>query len=91
MERPDEATLDRRILALAGKRGTAKTICPSEVARDIAGSNEKEWRLLMKPIRARAIRLAKDGRIEIRRRGRAVDPDDFRGIYRIAICEEKAP
>lgn len=85
---PDE-TLDARILALAGSRGPTKTICPSEVARDIAGSNEKAWRLLMKPIRARAVALARAGRVEIRRKGKPVDPDDFRGVYRIATLEDE--
>jgi hypothetical protein len=73
------------ILRMAGERGTAKTVCPSEVARAIAGSDEKRWRLLMKPIRAEAVRLAAEGAVTIRRKGAIVDPHDFRGIYRIAI------
>ena len=78
-----------RLMELAALRGPAKTICPSEVARSIAGSNEKEWRLLMKPIRAEAVRLAHEGRVELRRKGKRVDPDAFRGIYRIAIVDQK--
>lgn len=74
------------ILALAAERGSLKTICPSEAARAIAGSDEKRWRILMRPIRAEAIQMADEGLIEIRRKGRPVDPHDFKGIYRIAIC-----
>lgn len=81
----DPQQLADRILSLAAARGPTKTICPSEVARDIAGSNEKAWRLLMKPVRAQAITLARAGRVELRRKGRPIDPDDFKGIYRIAI------
>lgn len=85
----DPERLGARILDLAAARGPDKSICPSEVARDLAGSNEKEWRLLMKPIRQAAVRLALEGRVELRRKGHAVDPEDFRGIYRITITQEE--
>ena len=79
------ADLRATILALASERGPLKTICPSEAARALAGADEKAWRLLMKPIRAEAVRMADEGLVEIRRKNRPVDPHDFRGIYRIAI------
>ncbi|MFK8035798.1 MAG: DUF3253 domain-containing protein [Hyphomicrobiales bacterium] len=79
---PDQ--IDAKILELVHARGKEKTICPSEVARALAGSNEKEWRLLMKPIRARAIALAQVERIEIRRKGKLADPENFKGVYRLA-------
>lgn len=83
---PTEASAIRRvILDLAGERGSAKTICPSEAARHIAGSDPKQWRLLMQPVRREAVRLAREGRVEIRRKGKRVDPEAFKGIYRIAI------
>jgi Protein of unknown function (DUF3253) len=31
------------------------------------------------------VRLAKEGRIIITRKGRAVDPDEFRGVYRLGL------
>ena len=84
----DGATLRAAILALASERGPAKTICPSEVARHLLGSDEKAWRLLMKPIRRETVALADEGRVVVKRKGRVVDPQDFRGIYRIAIVDE---
>lgn len=78
--------IDDKIIELIGQRATDKTICPSEVARALAGNNEQEWRLLMKPIRARAIALATEGRIVIRRKSKVVDPNDFKGIYRLGPC-----
>ena len=83
---PDAALLRETILRLAGARGPEKTICPSEVARELLGSDEKAWRLAMKPVRAEAVRLAEEGQVVIKRKGRPVDPHDFRGIYRIAIA-----
>lgn len=84
---PDIApdALRQAILSACATRGPAKTVCPSEVARDLAGSNETIWRLLMKPIRREAVRLAKEGEIVIRRKGQIVDPDAFKGIYRLAL------
>ena len=95
-ETPDEAVRGKRqrqdaerraladaILDAVEARGPSKTACPSEIARAIAGQDEKAWRLLMKPIRAEAVALAHAGRVEIRRKGKTVSPDDFKGIYRI--------
>lgn len=73
------------ILEMIGERGSEKTVCPSEVARTLAGSDEKEWRKLMAPIRVEAVRLASSGALSIKRKGRVVDPNDFKGIYRLAL------
>ena len=78
------------ITSMIAARGAEKTVCPSEVARSIAGSDETEWRKLMKPIRAEAVRMAKAGMVTIRRKGRIVDPDDFKGIYRLGGPSEEA-
>ena len=88
MIRVDETRLRQTILDLAKARGPGKTICPSEAARAIAGPDEKQWRLLMKPLRAQAVAMAKAGEITILRKGRPVDPDDFRGVYRIAMAAD---
>ncbi|WP_324754302.1 DUF3253 domain-containing protein [Roseovarius sp. Pro17] len=73
------------ILTLATERGPDKTICPSEVARHIAGQDQDKWRPLMPPIRAQALKLAEDGKVEIRKGGETVDLQTFSGIYRITI------
>lgn len=77
----------RTMLGLARQRGANKSIDPLEVARSIAGNDEKEWRMMMKPIRAEAVRLAKGGQLLIKRKGKTVDPDGFKGVYRIALPE----
>ncbi|MEM8749605.1 MAG: DUF3253 domain-containing protein [Pseudomonadota bacterium] len=71
------------ILQLVEARGHGKSICPSEVARHLAGQDEKRWRLLMKPIRAEAVKLATEGAIEITRKGKPIDPAELRGVYRL--------
>lgn len=73
------------MLALAGGRGPGKTLCPSDVARALAGSDTAAWGPLMTPIRRVAVRLAQEGRLVILRKGKPVDPADFRGVYRLAL------
>jgi hypothetical protein len=77
-----EATMVELIASLP----TGKGVDPTEVARAIAGSDEKVWRLLMVPIRAVAVKLADNGRASILRKGRIVDPHDFKGVYRIGAA-----
>ncbi len=83
-----ETTIDQTILELIAQRGAGKSISPSEVARAIAGTDEKKWRLLMKPIRARAVLLAEQQEIVISRKGKTVDPRNFKGVYRLG---DKSP
>ena len=83
--RPDPAELLRTILAIAEAQGPGRTIGPMDVARALGGDHPDGWGPLMNPIRHAAVRLMKEGRIVILRKGRPVDPDDFRGVYRLAL------
>ena len=82
---PDPVTIAEAIETALRERDADKTVCPSEVARTLVGSDEKLWRLLMKPIKVEAMRLAREGRVDIRRKGRSVAPDGVKGIYRIGL------
>ena len=82
---PTHDVLREEILRLVHERGAGKTVCPSEVARSIAGSDEKVWRLLMTPIRHAAIALSDEGRVVIKRKGRPVAPAELKGIYRLSL------
>lgn len=75
----DEA-LEQRTLALLTLRGSGKTICPSEVARDVGGD---DWRGLMEPARAAARRLVARDEVEITQGGRVVDPSTAKGPIRV--------
>jgi hypothetical protein len=79
----DTQLLEDTILTMVTERGPDKTICPSEAARAIGGNQPDGWGPLMQPIRRIAVKLAREGRIVITRKGRIVDPDDFRGVYRL--------
>ncbi|KQP05399.1 DUF3253 domain-containing protein [Methylobacterium sp. Leaf93] len=81
-----EEEIGESILRLVAERGEGKTVCPSEVARHLGGPHPDGWSPLMQPVRRMAVRLTKEGRIAILRKGKPVaDPDDFRGIYRLGM------
>lgn len=84
----EEAEIEATMLDLVAARGAGKTICPSEIARQLGGPRPEDWRLLMAPVRRVAVRLARQGQVAVLRKGVPVeDLDGFRGVYRIGqVC-----
>lgn len=81
----DQDAIAAEILRQAAERGADKSLCPSEVARALDPAEER-WRRLMGPVRAAAIRLARQGRIEVLRKGKPVDPaEEVRGVIRLRL------
>lgn len=76
--------IESAVFDLLAERDACKTICPSEVARAL---DPEGWRRLMPQVRATAVGLARAGRIEITRHGKAVDPEAFKGVYRLRLPE----
>lgn len=74
--------IETAIFDLLAAREAGKTICPSEAARAV---DPVGWRRLMPQVRAAAVGLARAGRLQITRKGRAVDPDAFKGVYRLRL------
>lgn len=67
---------------MATVRGTDKTICPSEVAREMF---EKNWRNWMPNVREAAFDLETENQVEIMQKGQKVDPKIIKGPIRIRI------
>ena len=72
------------ILSMALHRGPNKTICPSDVAREMFPD---DWRKHMGEIRNEAIVLHKDGSILITQKGIPVNTDHIKGPIRIRIIK----
>ena len=72
-------------------RGPGRTLDPQEVARALGGAHPDGWGPMMQPVRRAAVRLMKEGRVLITRRVKPVDPDDFKGTYRIVCPDDDGP
>ncbi|MEM6835429.1 MAG: DUF3253 domain-containing protein [Cyanobacteria bacterium P01_C01_bin.120] len=70
------------LLRLVEKRGPAKSICPSEVARALKSDN---WRSLMPQVRAVGTTLAKAGEIVVTQKGAVIDPAASKGPIRYRL------
>ena len=59
------------------------TLSAPEIAHAI--NPDGDWHGLLLPIRRAAVALAQRGRLVIYRKGKPVDPNDFRGVYRLGL------
>lgn len=68
------------IMTLVQECAPGKTISPEQAAKAVSPEN---WNKLLKDVRHEAVRLAQSGQIGIYRKGKLVDPNDFKGVYRL--------
>ena len=77
------ADIEAAIFDLLAKADVGRTINPTDVAQLIEPGSE--WHRMMPAVRRTAVALALAGRIVITRKGRPVDPNDFKGVYRLGL------
>ena len=78
--------IERVMLRLLEERGEGKTICPSEAARAVAGSEERaKWEPLMSAVREVAVRMVEEGKIVVTQKGRVVDGATAKGAIRFRL------
>jgi hypothetical protein len=78
------SALDALIANLCAGAATGRTISPADVAKAFASARgEDDWRAYLHEVRRAAVRLALAGKVVIHRKGKPVDPTDFRGVYRL--------
>lgn len=78
--------LETVIIDLCADRADGRTICPTDAAKAFAaerGEDDLAWRTHLQEVRRAAVKLALSGRLVIYRKGKPVDPEDFRGVYRL--------
>lgn len=75
--------LEAAIKELLDQRAATATICPSDAARLVSGTDGTAWRHLMEPARRAARRLVDRGEVEITQGGSVVDPSTAKGPIRI--------
>jgi len=84
---PDEAAAATAILSLAAAEEAGATVSPHAVAQMLLPP-PAEWQRALPLVRRAAVRLALDGRLMIYRKGKPVDPSDFRGVYRLGLPQD---
>lgn len=68
-----------------------KSASPMDIARAFAEAHAKpgdrpdSWRRYMNAVKQQMVHLARAGRIEIIRKGQAVDPNNFKGVVRLRM------
>ncbi len=72
------------IIQLCAAASPDQQVRPEDVAIAI---NPDDWQSLLKRIRLTARQLAEVGYVDILRKGKRVAPDDFKGVYRLAITD----
>jgi Mn-dependent DtxR family transcriptional regulator len=75
----------RTALREIDKSRPGASIDPGEIARHLVGSDPAVWGKIMKPLRPALVQMAKDGEIELTRKGKPVAPEALRGVYRLRV------
>jgi hypothetical protein len=72
--------IEETIAALLSQVREGESISPNDVAKLL---NPEGWRRELPKIRAVIVGMARQGRLEMLRKGRPTEPEEVRGIYRI--------
>jgi len=78
----DRSAIAQSIITMAAERGADKSICPSDVARNLFAPN---WRKYMDEVRAVAIELQQQGKVVITQKNKPIDINNIKGPIRIKI------
>ena len=88
---PKDDPVAEAILALLAAGAPGASISLMDAARAYAEIRRRPrdgpalWRRYMNAVRQQAVHLARQGRIEILRKGKPVDPNEFKGVVRLRL------
>ncbi len=95
---PPDDPVAEVILALLAEQPPGKSIGPEEAARAFAATRARPgdppdlWRRYLRSARQQAHNLARQRRIVILRKGKAVDPEGpVKGVIRLALPVDEGP
>ncbi|HVB89126.1 MAG TPA: DUF3253 domain-containing protein [Beijerinckiaceae bacterium] len=86
MNEEARAFVERALLALCAECEADKTFSPMDAAKRslvFNGGSDQDWPSRLGEVRRQSVRLAREGRLRIYRKGKPVDPDAFKGVYRL--------
>jgi Protein of unknown function (DUF3253) len=79
----DTAAIESMIRRLLAGHEAERTLGPTELAQAL--SPGADWHALLPAVRRAAVELALAGRLIIYRKGKPVDPVDFKGVWRMGL------
>ena len=86
MSDPIEAAIFEKLAKADPKNVGGKSIEPSDVAKEL---QPEQWQRMLPKVRAVALGLMRQGKLTITKKGKAVDPDNFRGVTRLRQATEE--
>ena len=89
MSDPIEAAIFEKLAKADPKNVGGKSIEPADVAKEL---QPEQWQRMLPKVKATALGLMRQGKLTITKKGKPVDPDNFRGVTRLrqATPEEAA-
>lgn len=90
-EKPADDPVAVTILQTLAGLSTGASISLMDAAKAVAETRRRPsdgpelWRRYMNAVRQQATHLARQGRIEILRKGQPVDPNNFKGVVRLRL------
>ncbi|ESQ88283.1 hypothetical protein ABAC460_16620 [Asticcacaulis sp. AC460] len=73
------------LLTLLSQVRSGESISPNDVAKAMSAEN---WQRELPKVRAVILSLVREGRIEVVRKGKPVDLEGLKGIYRIRLVPQ---
>ena len=85
MSDPIETTIFEKLSRIDPKGDNGKSIEPAEVAKAM---QPEQWQRMMPKVRGTALGLMRQGKLTITKKGKAVDPNAFKGVIRLRLPTE---
>ena len=74
--------VEETLLGLLSQLRTGDSISPNQAAKAI---DQVNWRRELPKVRAVIIGLARQGKLEVLRKGKPIEPEGFKGVYRVRL------
>lgn len=93
-EEKQPAKNDPVAIAILGELAQASSLSFKDIAVKIAEARRRPkdgpdlWKRYLNAVKQQAVFLARQGRIEIVRKGEVADPNDFKGIVRLRLPQK---
>jgi hypothetical protein len=82
MSDPIETAIFEKLARVDPRGDNGKSIEPAEVAKDL---QPEQWQRMLPKVRGVALGLMRAGKLTITKKGKPVDPANFRGVIRLRL------